>query len=839
MHDTDKTVAIICGASSWPRLERFTPAKAFRRTALGLKDYLTSETGLRLADDNVLDLFDSDCSAVEHFDRIEAFLRGHMRRTRSRHGRGMLVLVTYIGHGAFFEVQRFYCLLLRDTHEPAPVETSLRVSALSRTLKNTAPKSARIVILDSCFAAHAVNDFQSDVQQVADAKVEEVVEQEVVLDEAYEATAAEIDEALEQEVAREDGFGSGGVALLCASSSKDPAQLASQDSFTLFGRALLDVLCSGDPQQPGPMSLRQICRLIIKRLQPIKHAPQPQVHTPEQNGRDLADEPLFPNLGAGPLKPLRPGMSGRKKRLIGTAAGLVVTAVVGAGAAVGVTTIENHADFLRAHCDTDIESLHTAGDECIGLTDGAYDLFQPADRDQRVEDRIGLVEKTIRDQNQTAEQRHRDHPERPYVTLIDLEALTAPEGGTAAGLTAERESLEGLAVAQNRQLDAPGATAPIVRVLIGNAGRDMHYGPEVAAQVIDAAHKDPTIVGVIGLNLSNAATKNTVAELNDAHIPTVATTLSFDYLADWIPLFVQVAPQDRSEAATAAGFAAHLPTPKTARVYYSGDPNDLYSANLRDDATYWFKRLGFTVQATAFTPAGQGTESQRPEPGDRLIGDAGAAGADNCSGSGVAFFAARGVPDFGTFLDGASKCGGNDKTVIIGDDDVTRHVADTAARRRIADVPYYFMSFAPAPITDSEPGAAPEFYADLANLFTFENDDERSLDSHAALTYDAMQVYIAAVEQLRRTISGDVGLVALSRQITKIGTVQGVTGTFNYGGDVRPNVPKHKQISVLRVENGNVVPKIQAYCGEFPSRAQLPDAWCPGDADENPQTPPK
>lgn len=831
MHDPDKTVAIICGASQWPHLNRFAGDAAFRNTAKGVEQYLAGRAGMGLAASNILNLFDSTISAVEHFDRIRAFLLGHMDRLHSRDGRGMLVLVAYIGHGAFFEGQRFYCLLLRETHEPAPVESSMRVTVLAHTLRSTAPRSARIVILDSCFAGHAANDFQGAVEEVAAAKVDEIVEQEARLDRRARESAGQIERILGYDSAS-------GVALLCASSSRDPARLAGKGSFTLFGRALIDVLEVGDRHRPGPMSLRQICGLIAARLESIRDAPAPQVHSPEQDGgRDLADAPLFPNP-AGPPRPL-PGVERRRRQrqLTRAAVAVAVLAAVGISTGGGARFAGHDPGFLRGHCGTEITTLISVGAECIGLTDGSFDLFQPVDRDEAVENRIRSVENTIAAQNRLAEQRHREHPDRPYVTLVDLEALTAPEGGTAAGLTAERESLEGLAVAQNLQLDAEEAGAPLIRVLIGNAGRDMQSGPRLAAQIADSARKDPSIVGVIGLNLSNQATKNTVAVLNDARIPTVATTLSFDYLADWIPLFVQVAPQDRSEAATAAGFAAQLGTSKRVRIYYSGDPNDLYSANLRDDAAYWFEKFGFTVQTTAFTPAGQGTDAQQPRPGDRLIGDAAAAGADNCSIDGIAFFAARGVPDFGTFLDGVASCGGTDATVI-GGDDVTRHVADPAARYRTPSVPYYFMSFTPVPETDPEPGPARDFHARLNTLFPFEKDGQRSLDGHAALTFDATQVYVAAVTQLHRN-GREISAAALSRQITKLGSFQGVTGTFDYGDANRPNVPRHKPVTVMRVRHGDVDPEIQAYCGELPGRRRSPEPWCPPDADENPPTPPR
>ncbi|MEU4312884.1 hypothetical protein [Nocardia sp. NPDC024068] len=829
MHDPNRTVAVICGASSWPRLDRFTAATAFSRTAKGLTNYLTGKDGLGLSEENVLDLFDSDSTAVEHFDRIKTFLELHMRRTRSRHGKGMLVLVAYIGHGAFFEAQRFYCLLLRDTHEPAPVETSLRVQALARTLKHTAPKSSRIVILDSCFAAHAVNDFQSEVQQVASAKAQEAVDYE--LDAVHQDDV--LDDTFEEVTTLEAGGGSGRVALLCASSSKDPAQLASHDSFTLFGQALLDVLHYGDPRQPGAMSLRQVSRLITGRLRQVRDAPRPQVHSPEQDGRDLADEPLFPNPAQESPPRMRITRPRRTKRLLGALA----TTVAVVCAAVAVVLVYPDRDN---ECGTDLATVVLDGDECIGLTDGSYNFFRPPARDQVVQDQIQLVLDTLEDQNDWTADLHEQHPERPYFTLVNLQALTAPKhgSGTAADLTAERESLEGLVVAQRKQIDAVGPDEPLIRILIGNAGRGTAKGPKLAEQIIEAARNDPSLVGVVGFNMSNQATQDTVDVLARHGIPIVATTLSLDSLADRNPLFIQVAPQNRREAATAAGFAANsLTTAKRVRIYTSADEKDLYSANLRDDLRYWFEQFGFGVEEISFTPSGLPAQEAKAD-GGRAFGSAFEAGTDICTGDGVAFFSGRGVPDFGEFLRGAATCEHLD-TTIIGADDVTKHVADPVARSReaIAGVPYYFISFAPAPITDSEPAAiATRFYDSLRQRFFFEQqpESERSLDGHAALSYDGAQVYLTAVRELNRTAPGQPRLAAVTAQISELGALPGVTGTFHYGVPPRPNVPKDKPVTVLRVENGEVVRQILAYCGDYPDRPTAAAPWCPAAADEQP-----
>ncbi|MEV7099783.1 hypothetical protein AB0M80_43920 [Amycolatopsis sp. NPDC051045] len=220
---------------------------------------------------------------------------------------------------------------------------------------------------------------------------------------------------------------------------------------------------------------------------------------------------------------------------------LATTAVVG-----------RHRSTLADHCGTDSEWLISTGSQCVGMTDGSFDLFQPSD------DTTRQVEKVILEQNHQAETLHAAHPERPFITLVALEALTS-SSGTVDGLTTERESLEGFAVAQRRQLSAPAASDPIVRILIANAGRGMREGVRVAKQLRELAEQDRSIVGVVGLDLSSEPTRQTIQALTDAGIPMVASTLSANRLTDQNPMYFQVTPQNRCEAAVAAAFAGTLP----------------------------------------------------------------------------------------------------------------------------------------------------------------------------------------------------------------------------------------------------------------------------------------
>ncbi|MBB1152957.1 hypothetical protein [Amycolatopsis dendrobii] len=491
--------------------------------------------------------------------------------------------------------------------------------------------------------------------------------------------------------------------------------------------------------------------------------------------------------------------------------------------------VVRYQSFLDSHCGTSSEWLTRVDDQCVGVSDGTFTLFSPVDK----EGTIQQVEAVIADQNRRAEELHQQHPERPYITLVDLEALTS-SNDTAEGLTAERESLEGFAVAQSRQLDATAAAEPIVRMLIANGGRGMLQGAAVARTLLEMAKQDPSIVGVVGLDMSSRPTSDTIRALADAGIPVVAATLTADQLADQNPIYYQVAPQNRREAAVAAAFAAQRPGPRSLRVYYPDDDTDYYSTNLRDDVLTSFKHAGFTVEARAFEP--NSGDAKAPS-GNRTVGKAGAAGRDICSYDGFAFFAGRGVPDFGEFLAGAAQCGS--KATIIGDDDVSRYVANSVSREGNRALSYYYLALASAPATPAK-GLARDFYTTLNAKFAFEHTEKgRSFDGHAALSYDAALVMITATAYLRETSTNiPVTPGAVWREIAAIHTsrpdanqtnkyIEGVSGTIDYGGDIGRHVPQDKPLAVLRVQGGEVDPELQGFCGKAVFRA--PDPWCPAD----------
>lgn len=176
-------------------------------------------------------------------------------------------------------------------------------------------------------------------------------------------------------------------------------------------------------------------------------------------------------------------------------------------------------------------------------------------------------------------------------------------------------------------------------------------------------------------------------------------------------------------------------------------------------------------------------------------------------------------PRFGDDPD-VSALGGRDRRARPG-----LPIADTVAREQNQSIPFWYTSFATAP-TSTPQGAASDFYdgpVGLDALFPHDRGEHEdpSLDGHAALSYDATQVLIAAVEHLRlgnATIPITPGHVW--REISSIRSsspatashpnpnndaLQGVTGLIDFQATgASLHYPANKEVTIPPVQQGEV-----------------------------------
>ncbi|MET0236053.1 MAG: ABC transporter substrate-binding protein [Kibdelosporangium sp.] len=490
---------------------------------------------------------------------------------------------------------------------------------------------------------------------------------------------------------------------------------------------------------------------------------------------------------------------------------LALLAVIG-----GVATLEENQRighcgkfFLAAEAST---LLRAENGECIGVTEQGF-AFQPSDT------ALSDVQAKVGELNERAASAHRDNPNRPYVSLVFIAALTSPNQSPI--LASERESLAGIAVVQDRQIAKTGDDDPLLRILVANAGSQMRYGPRLAGLLQDMVDRDPSIVGAVGFDQSRQPALETIDALSRIGLPMVASTLSADHIPDRTPLYYQVSPQNKREAAMAASYASTILTgPRRALIVSPEDRGDTYSNNLREDAIVSFRAAGFEVDPGGYYTLTPGA-ADGDLPGARQIGQQ-----KVCGYPGVVFFTGR-IEGFEPMLDGInSTCKGTIPR-IIGGDDISRYVANRTLRGRYPQIPFDYLTFA---IGEAGCDDKNELYQHMRLLFPQEcqNDRDIALDEYAPLAYDATLAYVKAVERIREE-RGEIPLNKSSiwhhlSNISGSAVIEGESGTIDFGGRADQQVPLDKFIAVMRVD-GPGAPVKQGSCGRH--RAHPPSPWCP------------
>ncbi|HTT75671.1 MAG TPA: caspase family protein [Candidatus Binataceae bacterium] len=287
-----ESVAIILGASEWPKYPSFEAHKAFGNCTDFFRAYLFQHG---LEQPNLLWLFDDDDQPGEINQKIVDFLRSKANSSIRN------VLFYYVGHGGYRR-NGDYFLALHCTSQTNTELTTLAVRHIAGTLKTEACDKRQIVILDACYAAGATRDFLN-----LDANA----------DEASREVAAQVRESLPAiDIER-------GTSLFCAAGPKVKAKAPWESEYTMFSGALRRVLMAGNPAAEEFLSLQQLAVLVE---QDIKNnfkldAVRPEVHTPQQEKGDIRSLPFFPNAawsdkgGSFKVRELQAELDTLKRRL--------------------------------------------------------------------------------------------------------------------------------------------------------------------------------------------------------------------------------------------------------------------------------------------------------------------------------------------------------------------------------------------------------------------------------------------------------------------------------------------------------------------------------------------
>lgn len=265
--DSDRTIGALLGSAEFPHYPNLTGGQAFAASVTGFQSCLATQFGSKWCETNILDLFNSQEDSSRQLRRLGQFLEEHLEATR--------LIAYYVGHGTFLRNRNYY-LTLQVTEKGNEHITSLDITDLAITIDNHFPGKNVFLILDCCFAGEAMAAFQG---------------------------TGDLNRLIEKQTF--DVFPAGGTSLLCASSKDEPAISDGINGRTMFSGALIDVLQTGVTGKDETLSLRDIQEAVEKVVK-TRHgmnAVRPEVHSPRQQGADIAKHPLFKNIGFAPPDP--------------------------------------------------------------------------------------------------------------------------------------------------------------------------------------------------------------------------------------------------------------------------------------------------------------------------------------------------------------------------------------------------------------------------------------------------------------------------------------------------------------------------------------------------------
>ncbi len=344
----------------------------------------------------------------------------------------------------------------------------------------------------------------------------------------------------------------------------------------------------------------------------------------------------------------------------------------------------------------------------------------------------------------------------------------------------------------------------------------MDYGKEAAQEIASATRKDSSLVAVVGLAYSRKGTQDAIVDLGDKKLPMIGTSISATALATTTTqYYYQVAPTNEREAQVAAYRARQLGA-RAAAVYYSGDPDDIYSVDLKNQITLAFGRQQIPVISKSYRAGSTGEGA-----------DVSLLGREACSiqKDGVVFYAGR-TKQLRVFLNGMKNaCQGNYPKIIIGDTAVK--FVRTGELRNFPGLTLEYLSFASSLAFEPDCKAAAGKVAFLVGYGRMFGDEcIRNRDSYAMLGYDALLVFTEAARNAGDPHpSGDAILRGL-RDISGKRALLGASGIIDFpiSGDAR-SVPQDKAMLLLQI-TGDSDPKRLLLCGQIDNVPQDPKGDC-------------
>lgn len=529
----------------------------------------------------------------------------------------------------------------------------------------------------------------------------------------------------------------------------------------------------------------------------------------------------------GPIVPRPPSRLARRSVVVGAAATLVAAGIVGVYWQYGDWPFCGHTPVFHGQV-----SVRSINGECIGYSDGSFRFNDvPSQKGALGQEALLHIQDTIFQQNQdTHDTWEQGNRARPYVTLVYLGSFTGRQvNPNEEAYSGEREELEGLAVAQKESINEPATTkSPLLRIVIANGGNDMEYANEAADMIGSLAAKDPTVVGVIGMDGSRDTTARALTKLNKIGLPVIAN-LSADHIGKNSQLYLQMGAPNIDQARLIAAYSKQVLNVHAAQVYWTtgGIPSfdqDIYVNTLVGDLNAALKNSGIEVdniQNEYFSGPSVFPQGE-------------------CDYRGAIIFAGR-WEDFYNFL-GGFRCPSDQLLNVVADDSTSRYMVNPALRRDAPPtLPVTYVS-APSLITcDSlqdprnDPGR--RFYSLITEQDRKESifssppcgQGNRQIAEGVPIAYDAAELALQAVEDLSNELQGNsqqewdprsivpVAVYLEIRQELHQKPFFGVTGLINFADDGHdPGEPVNRQTSLLKVNSVpdvNTLPVEVFHCG--------------------------
>ncbi|MBV9690511.1 MAG: ABC transporter substrate-binding protein [Ktedonobacteraceae bacterium] len=374
--------------------------------------------------------------------------------------------------------------------------------------------------------------------------------------------------------------------------------------------------------------------------------------------------------------------------------------------------------------------------------------------------------------------------QRPYITFVVGVTLAPEDVGSGRG------SLQGAYVAQKEfNMHAQVSGGMQLRLLIAASGFNDADSREVAQQVVQAAQKDRTIVGVMGWP-DSASTLGAMKVFAAAHLPMVSPSASSVDLTGISPYFFRIAPPDSVQGAVAAQYAKQTLHAKRVVLFY--DPQDPYSRSLADAfSSNFLLNAGGTVMSELYTVGDQQTISE-------IIQNALAQHPD------LIYFAGY-VHDASVVLQNLPACEpvpGNCLLVMGGDAFYTEEDYSSEASKSYSRLRFTAFAF-PDEWRIQGLQERPQFFNEYAQDFDphkqYQTDKYgyEPADGNAILAYDAMQALLHASAMLLEGGKASFTAADLQQALTQIfgsHALTGVSGTIAFGPDGNPI---NKQVLVL------------------------------------------